>query len=85
MVSDFSSLSQERSIFDIHAEIAHGVLDLGVAQQDLDSSNVAGRPVNYRCLGPPQGMRAVFGFPQTDRGDPLVNKARGDGGARPAW
>lgn len=52
MASDFSPLSQEQSIFDIDAKIAHRVLDLGVAKQDLDRADVPGCAIDHRCLSP---------------------------------
>src|SRR5262249_35216259 len=44
-------------IVDFDAEIADGALDLGVAEQELHGSQVAGAPVDQGRLCPPQRMR----------------------------
>lgn len=52
--SDFSSLRQQQCVFDVDAEIADGVLDLRVAEQDLNCTNVTRGAVNHRCFRPPK-------------------------------
>ena len=50
--SDFCSLGKEQSVLNIYSKITNRMLDLRMAEQDLDSANVSGRAVNYRGLGP---------------------------------
>ena len=53
-VSHFSSLGELESIFDVNAEIPHSAFDLGVAEQDLHRTQVAGLLVDYGGFCPPQ-------------------------------
>ena len=69
-------LSQEQSVLDIDAEASDGVLDFGMAQKDLDCPDVACRPVDHRRLCSPERVRSIFGTPQADRSDPIVNQTR---------
>jgi hypothetical protein len=39
--SDFCSLGEEQCVVDVNSEIADGVFDLAVTQQDLDGSGVS--------------------------------------------
>ncbi len=50
---DLGALRQQKRIFNVDPQIANGVLDLGVTQQNLDRANVACRSVNHGglCLG----------------------------------
>ena len=45
-----------------------------MAEQDLDSSKVAGLFVDQSGLGPSQRMRTVIFSPKTDAGNPLVDQ-----------
>ena len=45
--SDFGPFSQDEGIFDVHAEVPDSVLDLRVAQQDLDRPKVPGGLVDH--------------------------------------
>lgn len=72
--SDLGSLCEDQRIFDIDAQIPYRVLDLRMAQQDLDRSQVAGGLVDHRCLRATKRMRAVLGTPKSDGIDPLVDK-----------
>ena len=49
---DFCSLGQEQSVLNVYSEITNRVLDLRMAEEDLDRANVSGCPVNHRGLGP---------------------------------
>jgi hypothetical protein len=51
---DFSSLGEEQSILDIHAEVSDSVFDLRVSEQDLDRTDVSCRPVDQRRLCSPE-------------------------------
>jgi hypothetical protein len=46
-MSDFCALSVQKRIFNIHAKVANGVLDLGVSKKDLHSAEVAGGFVDH--------------------------------------
>jgi hypothetical protein len=54
--SDLGPFGQGKRVLDIHAEKSHGTLDLGVAKQDLDSSEIASLLVNQSSLGSTQRM-----------------------------
>ena len=45
--SDLSSLSEGERVFDVHAEVAHRIFDLGVTKQDLNHAQIARCPVDY--------------------------------------
>ena len=47
---NLSSLSQRDRVVDVDAEVANGVLDVGVTQQNLNGAAVAGRLINKRGL-----------------------------------
>jgi hypothetical protein len=54
-----SDFGQKQSILDIHTEMPNSVLDLGVAEQDLDRAQVTGGLVNHSRLRSSKGMRSV--------------------------
>jgi len=56
--SDINLFGNRERIVNLDAEIAHCAFDLGVAEQELDGSQIACAAVNQRCLGPAQGVRA---------------------------
>lgn len=68
--------SASKSTFYVDAQVSHGVLDLGVTEQDLDGSEVAGRLVDHRCLRASQWMGTILRSPQADRVNPFVNQSR---------
>lgn len=53
-MSDISVLGERQGVFDIDAEIAHRVLNLGMPKQDLHGSQVASRLINHRRLSTAQ-------------------------------
>ena len=50
--SDFRTLRESQGIFDIDAEISNGALDLRVAEQDLNGTQVVSPLVDQRCFRP---------------------------------
>ena len=72
--SNFRALCKGNRIVDIHTQIANGVLDVRVAQQYLDSPEVACRLVNQRGLRSAHRVRPVFMHVKADCPDPLVNQ-----------
>lgn len=52
-------LGNRERVIKIDAEIPNSALDLGMPQQELDSSEVARSSVNHRCLGSPSRVCAV--------------------------
>ena len=75
MLSDLDAFSEDKSVLHVDPEIPYGILDLGMAQQDLHRTQISGRPVNHGRLGAAHGMGAVVFTPQPDRGDPLIDEA----------
>jgi len=71
---DLCPLGKPHSIFNINAEIPHGALDFGVAQQDLPGAQIARLLVDDGRLGPPQGVGFVFLPAQTNARDPFINE-----------
>lgn len=49
--SNFCVLSEGKRVFYVDPEITHRVLDLAVAEKDLDGTKIAGRPIDDRRLG----------------------------------
>jgi hypothetical protein len=45
--SDFGSLRQQQRVLDIDAEISNSILDLGVAEQDLNGADVTRRLLDH--------------------------------------
>lgn len=52
--SDFGALSESKRVFHVNPEIAHRIFDLAMPEKDLHGTEVAGRPVDDRCLRPPK-------------------------------
>ena len=57
--SDVCLLGESQSVVHLNTEITHRAFQLGVAQQKLDSTKIAGPPIDQRHLRPAQGVRAV--------------------------
>ena len=70
--SDFPILRKGKRVFHVHPEIAHCVLDL--ATKDLDGTNVAGSPVDDRCLRSAKGVRGILASHQTDTCYPFIDE-----------
>lgn len=79
------------NFFSINPEIAHHILDLAVAEKNLDGTQIAGRPVDDRRLGSPEREGAIFASHQANPGQPFIDKssilaaARGPVMIDPAW
>jgi hypothetical protein len=80
--SDFDFFSNLNGIVNLDAKIANGALDLRVAQQELDRTQVAGSSMDQRGFGPAQGVRAKLQRVKADASDPLTDEtgvlARGE-------
>ena len=61
-------------LLNVDTEVSNGALNLGVAEEDLDCSQIAGRLVDDRRLGSAQRMRAVFLGMQSNADDPLAHE-----------
>ena len=68
--SDIDLFSYGESIIDFDAEIPDSALALGVAQQQLDGTQITGSTVDECCLGPPERMGAEEVWIKADRRDP---------------
>jgi len=51
--SDLNLLRNQKGIVDIDTQIAHGTLDLGVTQQELDGPEITCSPVDHSGFGSP--------------------------------
>jgi hypothetical protein len=74
--SDIQLLGECNGVINLDAKIPDGAFDPGVAEQKLNSSQVARSPVDQHRLRPAQGMRSVHGCIETDTGYPLRHEAR---------
>ena len=74
-MSDFRAFCQGKCILDIHTEISNGVLDLAVAEQELNGSKVAGAFIYNRRFGSPERMGSIFLMPQAYSLHPLIDEA----------
>lgn len=72
--SNLGVLGKGKCVFHIDAEIADRVLDLAMAEQDLDGTQIAGCPVDDRCLRSAERVRTVFTSDQTDPCHPFIDK-----------
>jgi hypothetical protein len=70
-----SALGEGERILYVDAQIANGALDLGVAEQDLHSAQVARLLIDDGRLGSAQRMGPVILRPQSDSSYPLINKS----------
>jgi hypothetical protein len=52
--SDIDLFCDGKGVINLNAEVAHGALDLGVAEQQLDGSQIAGSAIDQSGLGPAQ-------------------------------
>ena len=73
-ISDVNFFRYGKGIVHLDAEISDGTFDLGVAEQKLHRSKVAGAPIDQRRLRPAQRMRAKQFRVQSNTGDPPGDK-----------
>jgi len=69
--SDFDLFRYGKSIIDFDAKVAHRTLDLCVAKQELNGSEIARTPIDQGRLGSPKGVGAEKVRVQPDVGNPL--------------
>src|SRR5262249_57002733 len=69
--SDVDLFHYYDGIIHLNAEIFNRAFDLSVAEQELDSSQIAGTPIDQRRLRPPQRMGAELLGIQPNAGDPF--------------
>jgi len=62
-------------VVNLDAEISDRAFDLGVAEQELDGSQIPRAAVDQRCLGPPQGVGAKHPRVKPDACHPVSKKA----------
>jgi len=51
--SDLGAFGQFQSVLHVNAQVAHRAVDLGMAEKDLNSAEVASRLVDDRCFRAP--------------------------------
>src|ERR1700693_3693353 len=73
--SDINLFCYGQGIIDLDAEVSDGAFDLGVSEQKLHGSQVAGALVDQRCLCSSEGVGAKEMWLQPDAGNPLGDKA----------
>jgi hypothetical protein len=59
-ISDLDFLRDLKCIVDLDAQVANGAFDLGVAEQQLDRSQIPGAPIDQGRLCAANGMRRVL-------------------------
>ena len=72
--SDVNLFRYREGIVYLNAEVSYGAFNLGVAEQELYGSQVAGSAVDQRRLCSPKGMRTKKFQVQPDTGDPFRQK-----------
>ena len=56
-ISDINFLGNLNRIVDLDTKVTNGALDLGVAEQKLDCTQISSSAVDQSRFGPPQGVR----------------------------
>ena len=69
--SDVNLFCYREGVVDFDAEVANSAFDLGMPQQELYGSQVAGSAIDQGCLGPAKGMRPEQVRVQSDVSDPV--------------
>ncbi len=72
--SNLGVLGKGECVFHIDSEIADRALDLAMAEQDLDGTQITGCPVDDRCLRSAERVRTIFTSHQTDPCHPFIDK-----------
>ena len=89
--SNLGVFGESKRVFNVYPEIAHGILDLAMTEQDLNGSKVAGGSVDDRRLRSAQGMCAILALHQADSRYPFIDQSSILSGAEmsvminPAW
>ena len=72
--SDFRVLRKSDRVINVDAEVANGILDVGVIQQDFHGAKVAGCFLDERSPRSAHRMRAVFSHVEASCTDPRVDQ-----------
>jgi hypothetical protein len=75
-ISDIDLLGNGKCIINFDAEVAHCAFNFGMAQEQLDSSEITCPAIYQRRFGSAQGMSAENTAIQSDSGDPLRYQSR---------
>ena len=75
MRSNFRALSKSDRIINVDAEVANGIVDVRMTQQDLHRAKVSGCLVDERSLRSAHRMRAVFRHDEANCTDPLIDQS----------
>ena len=73
--SDVDFLGDFDSVVNLDPEISDGALDLGVAEQQLNGSKIAGSPINQGRLRSAQRVRSELQRIEADARDPFADEA----------
>jgi hypothetical protein len=73
---DLSLLGQGQCVVRLDSEVSDGAFQLGVCQQQLTRTEIAGALIDHRDLGPAQAVGAVVRGIEADHRDPVVNETR---------
>jgi hypothetical protein len=73
--SDIDLLGDLDCVIDLNAKIANGTFNFGMAEQNLNRSEVPGSPIDQDCLRPAQGVRTELGRVGADAGHPLLDES----------
>jgi hypothetical protein len=72
--SDVDFLDDLDSIVNLNTEVADSAFYFGVAEQELNCTQISGSAVDQGCFGSAKGMRTEFQPIETDAGDPLADQ-----------
>ena len=74
--SDFYSLGECQRIFELDSKIPNGAIHFGVAEQELDGTQVAGLLVDLRHFCAPHRVYAISAGFQSNRRHPVADDPR---------
>jgi hypothetical protein len=72
--SDLDLLGYGKRIVDLDTQIADGAFDLGMAEEQLEGTQISGAAIDKSCLGSPQRMRPKKAWVQSNVGNPHRHK-----------
>src|SRR5688500_11037300 len=75
-ISDIDLLGYGKCIINFDAEVAHCAFNFGMAQEQLDGSEITCPTINDRRLGSAQGMGAEKAGVKSNNSDPLGHQSR---------
>jgi hypothetical protein len=67
-------IGDTEGVVDFDSEVTHRALNLGMAEQQLDCSQISGAPIDQHCLCSAQGVRSKLRWTAPDTGHRFPNE-----------